>query len=46
MAIFAHLLKVWMALVSSWLIAKVNSMAVLGENIPRMFSEETDSRLS
>ena len=40
MAIFAQLLNVWMALVSSWLIAKVNFMTVLGDNIPRMFSEE------
>ena len=40
MAIFAQLLNVWMALVSSWLIAKVNFMTVLGEKIPRMFSEE------
>lgn len=44
--IFIQLLYVWMALVSSWLVAQVNFMTVLGENIPRMFSEETDSRRS
>ena len=38
--IFVQLLHVWMALVSSSLIAQVNFMTVLGENIPRMFSEE------
>ena len=40
MTIFIQLLHVWMALVSSWLIAQVNFMTVLGENIPRIFSEE------
>ena len=33
MTIFVQLLHVWMALLCSWLIAQVNFMTVLGENI-------------
>ena len=40
MTIFVQLLHVWMALVSLWLNAQVNFMTVLGEKIPRIFSEE------